>query len=179
MRRLRYCVAASLDGFIAGPDGEYDWIVPDPAMDFVALWAQFDTVLMGRRTYEIAKTRRAMFSGSVARWVVVSRTLKPEAGADVEVISDDVAAQVAALKAAARTPEKDIWLFGGGVLFRSLLDAGLVDSVELSVMPVMLGGGIPLLPEGQRQGLHLDGSKALASGILMLKYSVVAKLKAV
>lgn len=172
---MRYCVAASLDGFIAGPNGEYDWIVPDPAMDFVALWAQFDTVLMGRRTYEVAKTRRGAFSGSVARWVVVSRTLKPEAGADIELISDNVTEQVAALKAQTGKPEKDIWLFGGGVLFRSLLNAGLVDTVELSVMPVMLGGGVPLLPEGERQVLQLDESKPLASGILMLKYSVLPK----
>jgi dihydrofolate reductase len=175
MRRLRYCLAVSLDGFIAGPNGEYDWIVPDPEMDFAAHWAQFDTVLMGRRTYEIAKTRRGAFSGSVPRWVVVSRTLKPEAGSDVDVISDNVAEQVAALKAQPGPPEKDIWLFGGGVLFRSLLDAGLVDTVELSVMPVMLGGGVPLLPEGERQALHLDESKALASGILMLKYSVAPR----
>lgn len=177
MRRLRYCVAVSLDGFIAGPNGEYDWIVPDPGMDFAAHWAQFDTALMGRRTYEIAKARRGAFSGSVPRWVVVSRTLKPEAGSDVDVFSDNVAEQVAKLKAQPGRPgqpEKDIWLFGGGVLFRSLLDAGLVDTVELSVMPVMLGSGVPLLPEGERRALHLDECRTLASGILMLKYSVAS-----
>ena len=70
-------------------------------------------------------------------------------------------------------PGKDIWLFGGGGLFRGLLDAGLVDGVDLVVMPVMLGSGTPLVPEGRRQWLHLEKSKVLASGILILNYSVV------
>ena len=69
-------------------------------------------------------------------------------------------------------PGKDIWLMGGGVLFRGLLDAGLVDSVEVAVMPVLLGSGVPLLPEGARRTLHLDVNKALPSGILLLSYSV-------
>jgi dihydrofolate reductase len=70
-------------------------------------------------------------------------------------------------------PGKDIWLMGGGVLFRAMLDAGLVDTVEVEVMPVMLGSGVPLLPDGKRRSLRLDESETLPSGILMLKYSVV------
>ena len=69
-------------------------------------------------------------------------------------------------------PGKDIWLMGGGVLFRAMLDAGLVDAVEVALIPVMLGSGVPLLPEGRRRSLHLEESRALPSGILMLKYSV-------
>jgi dihydrofolate reductase len=170
MRRLRYEVATSLDGFIAGPNGEYDWIVQDPAIDFAAMWAQFDTVLMGRKTYEVAKSLRSGFSGSVNRWIVVSNTLKAEENQDIEILHGDLTDAVSALKA---ETGKDIWLFGGGVLFRTLLDAGLVDTVELSVMPVLLGSGIPLLTEGGRRRLHLEESKALASGILLLKYSIV------
>jgi len=170
MRRLRYEVAMSLDGFIAGPNGEYDWIVPDPAIDFAAIWAQFDTVLMGRKTYEVARTLRDTFSGSVSRWIVVSNSMRAAEHPDVEIISGDLLEKVAALKA---EPGKDIWLFGGGVLFRSLLDAGLVDSVEISLMPVLLGSGVPVIPEGQHRKLRLTESKALASGIIRLKYSVV------
>ena len=170
MRRLRYGVAMSLDGFIAGPKGEYDWIVPDPAIDFAAIHAQFDTMLMGRRTYEVARTRRAQLEGSCQKWIVVSSTLKAEECGDVTVLSGDVFRAVAELKAQAG---KDIWLSGGGVLFRSLLDAGLVDGVDLVVMPVMLGSGTQLVPEGRRQRLHLEKSRVLPSGILVLNYSVV------
>jgi len=173
MRRLRYGVAMSLDGFIAGPNGEYDWIVPDPSIDFAAIWAQFDTVLMGRRTFEIAQTRRKMFSGSVQRWVVVSRTLKPEDYPDTTILSSGISEAVAALKAeTGPQSQKDIWLFGGGVLFRSLLDAGLVDAIDVMVIPVLLGSGVPFLPEGRRQNLRLESSQALTSGVLRLSYSI-------
>jgi dihydrofolate reductase len=170
MRRLCYGVAASLDGFIAGPNGEFDWIVNDSAIDFAAMFARYDTLLMGRGTYEIAKAQRNSPLSRGQQWIVVSRTLKPEDHPDVTILSSGVAEAVAALKA---QPGKDIWLFGGGVLFRSLLDAGLVDTIEVGLEPVMLGSGIPLLPEGRRRSLQLTESKAMPSGILMLKYAVV------
>lgn len=172
MRRLRYGVAMSLDGFIAGPNGENDWFVSDPALDYAAIYAQFDTLLMGRRTFEIARVRAAQWPDLGQRWIVVSSTLKPEEHPGVTILSSGVAEAVAALKA---QPGKDIWLSGGSVLFRSLLDAGLVDAVEVVVMPVMLGSGVPLLPEGRRQLLHLKESKTLPSGILMLSYSVASE----
>jgi dihydrofolate reductase len=129
---------------------------------------------MGRKTFEIAQTRRKMFSGSVQRWVVVSRTLKAEDNPDTTILSSNVEQAVAALKAeSGPEAQKDIWLFGGGVLFRSLLDAGLVDAIDVMVMPVLLGSGVPFLPEGRRQTLHLESSNALTSGILSLNYSVV------
>jgi len=175
MRRLRYSVAMSLDGFIAGPKGEFDWIVPDPDIDFAALWAQFDIFLMGRKTYEVARARLHDRGGSSHRWVVVSRTLEAAPDDGITVLTSGIEEAVAAMKAQSG---KDIWLFGGGVLFRSLLDAGLVDTVEAAVIPVLLGSGIPLLPEGRRRTLHLETSKALPSGTLMLTYAVVPEPKA-
>jgi dihydrofolate reductase len=169
MRRLRYSVAASLDGFIAGSQGEYDWIVHDPNIDFAAMFSEFDTLLMGRGTYEVANAEGKSWSSFGQKWIVVSTTLKPEDHPNVTILSGGVEQAVAALKA---QPGKDIWLFGGGVLFRSLYDAGLVDTVEIALMPVMIGSGIPLLPAGSRAALKLIESKALPSGILMLKYSV-------
>jgi dihydrofolate reductase len=169
MRRLRYCVAASLDGFIAGPNGEYDWIVQDPAFDFAALWAQFDTLLMGRRTFEVAITRFPHLEDMGKKIVVASTTLKHYPGATI--LGENLSAAVDALK---RESGKDIWLMGGGALFRSLLDAGLVDTIELSVMPVLLGSGVPLLPEGSLARVHLEESSALPSGVVRLVYSIPA-----
>lgn len=169
MRRLRYGVATSLDGFIAGPNGEYDWIVHDTAIDFVAMCAQYDILLMGRKTYEVASEKGKSWDSFGQRWIVVSTTLKPEEHPGITILSGGIAEAVAAMKA---QPGKDIWLMGGGVLFRAMLDAGLVDAVEVALIPVMLGSGVPLLPEGRRRSLHLEESRALPSGILMLKYSV-------
>jgi dihydrofolate reductase len=102
---------------------------------------------------------------------VISRTLRAADYPDVTIVDNDVGEWVRNLKA---QPGKDIWLFGGGVLFRNLLDLHLVDTVELGVMPILLGGGIPLLPHGdQRHSLRLSSSQTLPSGILMLKYDVM------
>lgn len=177
MRLLRYSVAMSLDGFIAGPNGEYDWIVEDPDFDWNALWRQFDTLLMGRHTYEVALTRFESIEKMGKRVVVVSSTLDPLQHPGVTVVAQAVPAAVAALKAeTGPSSQKDIWLMGGGVLFRSMLDAGLVDGVEVAVMPVMLSVGVPLLPEGERSRLRLIESDVRKSGIVWLKYSVVAEI---
>lgn len=170
MRRVRYRVAMSLDGYIAGPDGEYDWIVMDPAIDFAAFFRTIDTVLMGRRTFEVAR-RQGPRGGMPGMHVLVfSRTLKAEDHPDVAIEADGAAEAVATLRG---EPGKDIWLMGGGVLFRSLLDAGLVDTVEVGIIPVLLGGGIALLPTGPgRVRLELTHSEVVPSGIVLVSYAV-------
>lgn len=173
-RRLRYSVAMSLDGFIADEQGGYEWIVMDPSIDFAAYTAKIDTLVMGRGTYEIGE--------DVAPWLkgmnvyVVSTSLEPADHPQVTIVSGDVEAFVGDLKEQAG---KDIWLFGGGVLFRTLLEAGLVDRVEVAIIPVLLGQGIPLLPGfgGSRgsawQSLRLHSVEEMPStGILLLKYDV-------
>ena len=170
MSRIRYGVAMSLDGYIAGPNGEADWIVPDPEVDFAALWAQFDTGIMGRRTYQAALPRlgEAAFQGM--KVVVVSRTLRPADYPKATILSELRRDHLQAIRAKSR---KDIWLFGGGELFRTLLEMGEVDTVEVSVMPVLLGGGVPLLPSpAQRARLKLASHKIYRSGIVALVYDV-------
>lgn len=169
-RRLRYHVAVSLDGFIAGPNGEYDWIVMDPSIDFAALYKEFDTVVMGRKTYEVTAGQGGDGTMPGMEVVVFSRTLTPTARRGFRIVNDDPREVVAALKT---KPGRDIWLFGGGSLFGSLLEAGLVDTVEVAVVPVLLGEGVPLLPPGATTKLVLTDQKTLPeSGIVALAYSV-------
>jgi dihydrofolate reductase len=169
MRRIRYALAMSLDGYIAGPNGEADWIVSDPEIDFRALFAQFDTWLVGRRTYDVM-VRAGHAPKSKPPTYVFSRTLAQADHPNVTIVSDVKDPRIAALR---EKPGKDIWLFGGGELFASLLDAGLVDTVEVSIIPVLLGGGIPLLPPPARQTkLTLTGHRIYKAGIVSLVYSV-------
>lgn len=169
MPRIRYQVAMSLDGYIAGPKGEADWITSDPDIDFEALFAQFDTFLMGRRTFEVAGAGGGS-AGSGTKTFVFSRTLRPQDYPHVTIIPEVSAATVAPIRAQA---VKDIWLFGGGTLFKSFLDLGLVDTVEVAVIPVLLGGGIPLLPQpAPETKLTLTGHRLYTSGIVLLEYAV-------
>jgi dihydrofolate reductase len=169
-RRLRYQVAVSLDGFIAGPNGEADWIVMDSSIDFGALYNEFDTAVMGRKTYEAGLAMGGRVEMPGIDVVVFSQTLPPSAYPGVRITNHDPAEIVAQLKA---KPGKDIWLFGGGELCRTLFDAGLVDSVEVAVIPVLLGSGIPLLPPGASTKLVLVDQKTLPrSGIVVMSYTV-------
>jgi dihydrofolate reductase len=174
-RLIRYSVAMSIDGFIATSDGGYDWIPMDDEIDFAAYLAKIDTLLMGRGTFETANATdegRAIFDGMAV--FVVSTTLDPAAHPGVTMIGgpgqEDVVQSVTELKA---SPGKDMWLFGGGVLFRALLEAGLVDRVEVAVVPRLLGTGLPLVPGlDSIEALELHSSEAFDSGIVLLKYDV-------
>lgn len=171
MRQIRYVVASSLDGFIASPNGEVDWILMDPEIDFSALFRQFDTLLVGRKTFDGMRNSGNASLMPGMKVVVVSRTLAQADHSDVLVISDPKA-RLSAMRVEAG---KDIWLFGGGELFRHLAQNQLVDTVEVSVMPVLLGSGVPLLPpSADRVSLNLQSQKAYKSGIVILVYRIRA-----
>ena len=169
MRRIRYSVAMSLDGYIAGPNGETDWITMDPEFDFSAVFDQFDTILVGRKTFEpMAAAGRASMPGM--KTIVFSRTLRQEDHPDVEIVAEEELETLAALKARSG---KDIWLFGGGALFRNLAAAKMVDTVEVSVVPVLLGSGVPLAPNPEgRIKLALKNHKVYRSGVVSLEYAI-------
>jgi dihydrofolate reductase len=171
MRRVRYSVAMSLDGYIAGPNGESDWIVMDPDIDFNALFAAFDTILMGRKTYEATRQPGSEGGGMPGiQSYVFSRTLQPEDCPGV-ILSDSPQETIRKLKS---REGKDIWLFGGGSLFSSLLELGLEDSVEVAIIPVLLGGGVPLLAApAKRSELKLINNRIYEkTGTVMLEYAV-------
>ena len=172
-RQVHYGVAASLDGYIAGPNGEADWITMDPDIDFGQIMARFDTLLIGRKTFTgMVEPGKKVPSSRGMKTLVFSRTLDAAAYPGVTIVSDRAAEAIAGLKA---SPGKDIWLFGGGELFRSLANLGLVDSVSVALMPVLLGGGLPLFPAStERLPLKLVSQRVYEkSGIVSLEYQVV------
>ena len=169
-RRVRYQVAASLDGYIAGPNGEIDWITRDPDIDFGQIFSQFDTLLIGRGTFdEMVKQGNDDMPGM--KLIVFSRTLQEQDYPNVTIVAEKAETVVAELKEKAG---KDICLFGGGALFRYLAEAGLVDTVEVAVMPTLLGGGTPLLPgPAPRIALALTSHRIYKTGIALLEYRIV------
>ncbi len=171
MRRIRYAVAMSLDGYIAGPNGEADWIVMDPDIDFNAIFSQFDTFLLGRKTFEMMVKSGQGGASPGTKTVVFSKTLRQSDYPDVTIVADNAEKVVTELRAQSG---KDIWLFGGGGLFRSLLALGCVDRVEVAIVPVLLGGGISFLPApAQQTKLKLVSHKVYpTSGIVSLEYEV-------
>ena len=168
MRRVCLSVAMSLDGYIADPKGGYDWIAIDPEIDFEAMFKGYDTVLMGRKSYDAAQGQGYGMPGPKA--YVFSRTLT-QADCPDATVSDDPGKTVTALR---KIKGKDIWLFGGGELFKSLFELRLVDAVEVAIIPVLLGRGLPLLPRSeQRAKLKLTKHRLFKkTGTLLLNYDV-------
>jgi dihydrofolate reductase len=171
VRLLRYAVAASLDSYIAGPNGEFDWIPIDPDIDFPAMYAGVSGLLMGRVSYAVFLATGGA-PGPALPTYVYSRTL-PDGARDGVTVVRDAVPHVRGLKTAA--DGKPLWLWGGGTLFRELAQAGLVDVVEVAVLPILLGGGVPLLPSpGPRLPLRLRARRVYpTTGTVFLEYDVV------
>ena len=170
MRELRYSVAASLDGYIAGPNGEFDWIPMDPDIDFAALYASFSAIVMGRRSYDVFAATGGN-PGPALPTYVYSRRLEEGERQGITFVREAVP-HVQMLK---RADGKPIWLWGGGELFRALAAEGLVDGVDVAILPILLGGGLQLLPPpARRLPLRLRQHRVYPkTGTLFVEYDVV------
>jgi len=162
MRKVTFGGANSFDNFIARKDDAFDWLIWDKEVGSITkkFWKSIDTVVMGRRTYEVALKAGSGAYPSVKNYVF-SRTLKSGADKRVEIVSEDAAIFVRRLKI---KRGKGICVMGGGILAKSLFEADLIDEIGLNVHPILLGSGIPLFHEMSRQiNLELIECKPLKS----------------
>ena len=173
MKKIVYYVATSIDGFIARPDGSVDDFLMEGehADEFVASFSQFDTVIMGRGTYEFGfqfglKAGQAAYPG--LKHVILSKSLDFESNNEVELVSEH---QEAYLRGLLSGPGKDLWLCGGGKVAAFLASLGLIDELRLKVNPVVLGDGIPLF-EGLSAPIsaRLEDVKAYKNGVVLQSY---------
>jgi dihydrofolate reductase len=172
MRKVIYSAAASLDGFIAGPDEAIDWLTwsDDIAEIMKDLWSGVDTILMGRRTWDFAASRGGGRQSATMKTYVFSRTLA-EAPEGAELVRDDAVDFVEALK---RSEGGGIFLMGGGELASALIEGGVVDEIGTNLYPLLLGDGVPLFrPMHRRVDLTPIEQRPIANGCVYLRYEVV------
>ncbi|MCB9295548.1 MAG: dihydrofolate reductase [Lewinellaceae bacterium] len=172
MRKVILYIAASIDGYIARPDGGIDWLsmVEKEGEDYGygAFLASVDTTLMGRKTYDDVLGFGGPFPYQKLSNYVFSRQERGPDDNPVQHITEDPAAFVKKLKAG---PGGDIWLIGGGQLNTVLLNAGLIDVLILSVIPIVLGAGIPLFGGQPKEAKwRLAGHQAFDTGLVQMKY---------
>lgn len=169
MRKVILSLAVTLDGFIEGPNGEYDWCFTDQDYGITELVNRVDTIFMGRRTYELmmkmndigiegfSKLKNYVFSTTLEKVSDEAILIKKNSKAEIERIKNEEG--------------KDIWLFGGAGLTASLISLGLVDEISLAVHPILLGRGTPLFRDIQnRVKLKLTDSKTYSTGLVSLTY---------
>ncbi len=172
-RKVIVHIGTSADGYIARTDGDLEWLTSRPApkgfygMD--RFMKSIDTKLLGRKTFEMSRRLGARFD--TGRTLVFSRQPRPtDAPQAVEFVSGDIASCVARLR---DEPGKDIWLMGGGDLIASFLDARVIDEFVISVAPVFIGDGIPLIARRHRHTLlDLLGVERFEDGLVQLRYRV-------
>ncbi|KAB8126106.1 dihydrofolate reductase [Gracilibacillus oryzae] len=177
-RRVILDLAVTLDGFIEGPNGEVDWCIMDPDMDFNKFLNQIDTILYGRKSYDlwgqyIPKNEDRDTDKEMWRLVhskekyVFSRTQK-ETDNRAILINDNIVEEVNKLK---KKPGRDIWLYGGSSLITTFINLGLVDEFRLSLHPIILGEGKPLFTDiNKRINLQIVETKKFSSGVVQIIY---------
>lgn len=174
-RKVIVHIATSADGYVARPDGDLEWLTSRPApkgfYGMNAFMKSIDTKVLGRKTYEVSRKLGAKFDDSKGRSIVFSRHARPaDAPSGVEFVSDPIGPFVDRLRA---QPGKDIWLMGGGDIIASFLDEQAIDEFVITVAPVFIGDGIPLIARRHRHVLlELSSLERFENGVVQLHYSV-------
>lgn len=174
MRKVTFGVANSLDNYIARKDDAVDWLLWGTEANAIMrdFWKTIDTVVMGRKTYEVALKMAQGESGSYpgVKTYVFSRTLQNSSDSKLEIITGDAAGFLRKLK---KQPGKDICVMGGGILAQSLFEAHLIDEIGFNIHPVLLGQGIPLFHEMKQQvDLELLQCQPFKNGCVYVSYRV-------
>ncbi|MEC2063215.1 dihydrofolate reductase family protein [Bacillus inaquosorum] len=177
-RKIILDLAVTLDGFIEGKNGEVDWCIMDPDMRFTDFLNQIDTILYGRKSYDlwgqyIPKNEYSDTEKDIWKLVhskkkyVFSRT-QNEIDNQAIFLNDNILEEVNKLK---KKPGKDIWLYGGASLIKTFINLGLVDEFRLSIHPVVLGEGKPLFMDlKQRINLKMVNTRTFSSGVVQIVY---------
>lgn len=168
-RRVHLYIASSLDGYIAGPNESIDWLFTDADYGYTEFMAGIDTIMMGSKSYRLTLSFSDWPYPEGCQSIVFTRSeQKPDPR--FRFTSRSPREEVEELRA---QPGGDIWLLGGGELVQSFLAEGLVDTLQLGLHPIVLGGGIPLFPSGTRHtDFRLVSSTPWPSGLVMLNYEV-------
>ena len=170
MRKVILGLAVSLDSFIEGPNGEYDWCFTDQDYGLSTFFKRVDTVFVGRKTYEMSLGMEGGGAGFPKFKEYIFSTTLDKVKDGATLINGDIKTQVQEIK---KEKGKDIWLFGGAGLTTSLLNLGLVDELSLAVHPILLGGGKPLFNNiKDRIKLTLVDTKTFSTGLVSLTYNV-------
>jgi len=167
-------IAASLDGYVAAPDGSFDFLSPFEGTGedygYACLLSRIGALLMGRRTYEQILGFDTWPYSDLPVLVLASRPLPTPEGGDVSFVAGGPADLV---RAARKRTDRPLWLVGGARLAQSMFGAGLVDELELALVPVLLGDGIRLFgAQAPPGGLTLAEARTFRSGLVMLRYRV-------
>ncbi len=171
MRKIILGLAVSLDGFIEGPNGEFDWCFTDQDYGLSDFFKRIDAVFYGRKSFQLSEQMSAGGDGipgmpPMKEYVFSNTLTKIKEGA--VIVSGDTKEEVEKIK---QEPGKDIWLFGGASLTSSLMNLGLVDEIWLSIHPILLGSGKPLFTGiTDRIPLQLLESRTYETGLVSVKY---------
>jgi dihydrofolate reductase len=173
-RKIIVNIATSVDGYVARRDGSLDWLTERPRPQGFYGLPEFerstDAKILGRKTFDRALQMGARFTADAVRYVFSRRPPPASLPPGVHFVTESIAAFATRLCA---QPGKNVWMMGGGEIIASFLDQGAIDEFIITVIPIFIGEGIPLIPQRHRDvALGLLGVQQFADGVVQLHYDV-------